>query len=66
VTDDLRTVLRTASRQLTEAGVASPQSDAVALLARAWGVESSQVHAAQVLGRGFRCSTSPGSHIFGS
>lgn len=47
---DLRDAVRSAARTLAEAGVASPDHDAVALAAHALGVDASEVRRRMVLG----------------
>ncbi|MFL6175856.1 MAG: peptide chain release factor N(5)-glutamine methyltransferase [Ornithinibacter sp.] len=47
---DLRTAVREATARLAEAGVASPEADAVALAAFALGADAGQVRRAMVLG----------------
>ncbi|WP_353953065.1 peptide chain release factor N(5)-glutamine methyltransferase [Knoellia sp. S7-12] len=47
---DLRDAVRDATRRLTEAGVGSPEHDAVALAAHALGVDSSEVRRLMILG----------------
>ncbi|KGN34901.1 methylase [Knoellia sinensis KCTC 19936] len=47
---DLRAAVRDATQRLTDAGVASPAHDAVALAAHALGVDSSEVRRLMILG----------------
>jgi len=47
---DLRDAIRAATRRLAEAGVGSPEHDAVALAAHALGVDSSEVRRLMILG----------------
>lgn len=47
---DLREAVRSATRELADAGVGSPEHDAVALAAHALGVDSSEVRRLMILG----------------
>ncbi|UIJ36390.1 peptide chain release factor N(5)-glutamine methyltransferase [Allobranchiibius sp. GilTou73] len=49
--NELRLLLRDASLRLSHAGVGSPDTDAIALLAHAWSTDVAEVRRAEVLGR---------------
>ncbi|MBO1755862.1 peptide chain release factor N(5)-glutamine methyltransferase [Allobranchiibius sp. CTAmp26] len=49
--NELRLLLRDASLRLSHAGVGSPDTDAIALLAHAWSTDVADVRRAEVLGR---------------